>query len=314
MNYLSPWIFTTYNCNLKCNYCYVKQEKRNMSNLVLFDVLVKFRQLLASKEKDFIILRLAGGEPLLSFDIWKFHVQDFLQNYPKKTSVGLISNLTLLTHEQIDFMKKNKFGYGISLDGWNFSKPYKNGLSSAERVRRNIDILNDYENTDISTVITSKSINDIDKLAKWIAKRNLNWGIYLDHYYDGEFNTSFLANKLFNVIDILFDYDYDIINKFKFNNIKLTKTYDGCTAGQNLIAIDIDGFVYDCQTAIYGTPTCYINNFKPRKKAKHITPSKCLDCPIVEFCRGGCKLNNNFGATCDLMLLIHSYILNKMEI
>ena len=30
MNYMSPWIFTTTRCNLKCPYCYVKQDGNDM--------------------------------------------------------------------------------------------------------------------------------------------------------------------------------------------------------------------------------------------------------------------------------------------
>lgn len=317
MKYLSPWIYTTNRCNLACPYCYVKQEDVDMLTTTLLVTLSRLDHLLTTKQLDFVVLRIAGGEPMLAFDRWKFPVQQFLKKYPDQSSAGLISNLTILTDAQIKYLHENNFGYGISLDGWSFSKQYKNGLSSGARVRKNIDLLDSrerYSNIDISTVVTSKSIHDIEILALWIATRGMNWGVYLDHYYDGDFDTEYLANKLFDAIDVLLAEGYDVINKFKFNNVKLTKTYDGCTAGQNLIAIDTQGYVHDCQTAIYGTPTCHIKDFVPRTTPKHKTPDTCSGCPIEVYCRGGCKLNNNFGATCDLMLLVHSYILDKLEI
>jgi len=319
INYISPWIFTTDKCNLACPYCYVKQKDFDMSELTLFYILNKFSKLLDTKQVDKVVLRIAGGEPMLAFNTWAGPIEYFLQSYPKQASAGLISNLTILKPWHINYLNFNKFGFGISLDGWSFSKEFKNGKSSAEYVRHNIDTLakgtkGGYNKIDISTVITSKSINDIEILAEWVAIRNMNWGVYLDHYYDDEFNIEFLAKKLFQVIDILFDKGYDVLNKFKFNNVKLSSTYDGCTAGQNLIAIDTKGYVYDCQTAIYGTPNCHIKEYVPRTIPKHTTPERCNDCPIKEYCRGGCKLNNNFGDTCSLMLLVNSHILSKMEI
>lgn len=317
MNYLSPWIYATNKCNLACPYCYVKQNDKHMPRGVLLQTLGRLSRLIDTKQVDFVVLRIAGGEPMLAFEWWMDLISYFLRSYPKQTSAGLISNLTILQSYHIKYLTALNFGYGISLDGWGFSKPFKNGRSSAEIVRHNIDRLlsvNGPKNIDISTVVTTKSIEDIDKLALWIAERDLNWGVYLDHYYDGNFDTEYLANKIFDVIDVLSDYGYDILNKFKFNNVKLTKSYDGCTAGQNLIAVDTQGYVHDCQTAIYGTPTCHIEHFTPIKIPKHKLPSNCVGCPIETFCRGGCKLNNNFGATCDLMLLVHSYLLTKLRV
>ena len=310
MKYIAPWLFTTYKCNLDCHYCYVKQKDILMSKSTLSTILNRFSYLLNNNYIEHVVLRIAGGEPLLAFDNWSTLVSDFLIKYPNNSSAGIISNFTTLIDEHISYFKRFNFGFGLSLDGWNFSKPYKNGVSSAHVVRRNIDRLNMHNMVDISTVITSKSIESIEELAEWIAKRNINWGIYLDHYYDGDFDITYLAHQIFKAIDVLFANNYDVINKLKFNNIKLINNYDGCTAGQNLIAIDTEGYVHDCQTSIYKRPKCHISHLIPQNKAKYNIPDICTDCPIVNYCKGGCKLHNNFGDTCKLMLLVMNYILN----
>ena len=250
---------------------------------------------------------------MLVFNNWMPLIGEFLKANKGRASASLISNLTVLDKQQIETLTQFNFSFGISLDGWSHSKPYKNGKSSAEIVRHNIDMLANYERVDISTVVNKKSLADIEKLAEWIVERNLNWGVYLDHYYGGELDTSYVANKLFNVIDILAAKNYDILNKFKFNNVKLLTDYDGCTAGHKLIAIDPDGFVHRCQTDVYNEPLCHITDFVPKEVDTYKLPDNCSKCPIKRYCHGGCRLNNRFGPTCDIVLLVFSYILEKQQ-
>ena len=73
MNYMSPWIFTTTRCNLKCPYCYVKQDGNDMEENTYNRINDVFLSMIESGQKDYVIYRMAGGEPLLTFDkeIWR---------------------------------------------------------------------------------------------------------------------------------------------------------------------------------------------------------------------------------------------------
>ena len=77
-NYIAQWIFTTTRCNLQCPYCYVHQDGRDMSEETYKRTNDVFLNMLKTGEKDEVIYRLAGGEPLLMFDKWKNHIDDFL--------------------------------------------------------------------------------------------------------------------------------------------------------------------------------------------------------------------------------------------
>jgi len=316
--YISPWIFTTNDCNLNCSYCYVKKSKTEMNDNVYIRINKLFLDMIKKEKVDTVIYRLAGGEPLLVFDNWKNHISYFINNSKGKGVVSLGTNLTVLTDEMIKYFLKYNFVYSISLDGYNFSKPYLGGKSSAKDVMNNIDKLINSgvsKNIDIQTVINNKSLSSIEKLAHWIGKRNLNWSCDLDHYFCGEIKSEIIISAMNKVISILNSYDYDIYNKFKFNNIKLTSKYEGCTAGEKLIAIDVSGDIYPCQTAIYGEKICsvfddfeLIEKLKSQKKYKlgynYKLPKDCIKCSISGMCGGGCKLNNkeiNRNYTCDIM-------------
>lgn len=326
--YISPWIFTTTNCNLECPYCYVKQDGREMSDETYERVNEVFLKMLESGEKDFVIYRLAGGEPLLMYKKWKPHIDKFLKDSKGKGFVSVITNLTCLTDDMIDAFRDMPVGFGVSLDGFSYSKPYHNGESSAEVVKANIDkLLKIGKEVEISSVIDKNSFDDIDKLAEWIAERNISWGVYLDHFFCGEMDLNVIVSKMIQVLDILYAHDYDIMNKFKFGNIKITSTYEGCTAGEKLITVFVNGDIYPCQTTIYKEPICnifdtddIIGELKKQNKYKlgynFTLPEKCQNCSIADICGGGCKENNkeiNKNYTCDILKAVILYMM-KLEI
>jgi len=204
MNYISPWIFTTTRCNLECPYCYVKQDGRDMSDKTYQKMNDTFLKMLETGEKDAIIYRLAGGEPLLVFDKWKPHMEYFLEKVKNRGVVVIVTNLTTLTDEMLEWAKDKRVNFSVSLDGYAYSKPFHNGNSSAEIVKENIDKVLSYgKRVSVSSVIDSNSFDDIEKLAEWIAERNVDWGVYLDHFFCGEMDMNFIIEKMCNVIDIL---------------------------------------------------------------------------------------------------------------
>ena len=324
-SYISPWIFTTTRCNLACPYCYVKQDGRDMDDETYKRINEIFLTMLKTGEKDFVIYRLAGGEPLITFNNWVPHVDAFLKEAGEEHGfVSIITNLTTLTDEMLTYFKGRPFGFGVSLDGYSYSKPFHNGESSAEVVKRNIDRLltNGNTNIDISTVIDSHSFGDIEKLAEWIAERDLNWGIYLDHFFCGEMPFDTIVEKMVRVIDILNGCGYDFYNKLKFSNIKINSSYEGCTAGEKLITIFVNGDVFPCQTTVYKDPICnifdtddIIGELKVQHKYKlgynFTLPEKCEGCAIADICGGGCKENNkeiNKNYTCDILKAVIYYM------
>ena len=326
-NYMSPWIFTTTRCNLACPYCYITQDGRDMDDKTYEKVNEVFLNMLESGEKDCIIYRLAGGEPLLMFNNWRPHIDDFLSKAGKKGFVSILTNAAYLTDEMIEYFKDKPIGFGISLDGFSYSKPFHNGESSAEIVKENIDkLLKVTKDIEISTVIDKNSFGDMEKLAEWIAERDLSWGVNIDHFFCGEMDINEIIAKMLDVIDILDKYDYDIMNKFKFGNIKINANYEGCTAGEKLITIFVNGDVYPCQTTIYKEPICnifetqdIIGELKRQNKYKlgynFTLPKQCENCSIADICGGGCKENNkeiNKNYTCDILKMVLLYMMKKV--
>ena len=178
MSYISPWIFTTTRCNLKCPYCYVKQGNEDMKSSTYQRINDVFLKMLESREKKTVIYRIAGGEPLTVFDKWISYTEEFIDKANGNGHVSVITNLTILTDKMLKYFKDTRYSFGVSLDGFYYSKPFHDGKSSSDVVKANIEKLidNGNKNIDISTVIDKNSFSDIEKLAEWIADRDLNWG------------------------------------------------------------------------------------------------------------------------------------------
>ena len=104
MNYMSPWIFTTTRCNLKCPYCYVKQDGHDMDKNTYQKINDVFLNMIDSGEKEYVIYRMAGGEPLLTFDKWFPFTEDFIRKSGGKGYVSVITNLTILSNDMIEII------------------------------------------------------------------------------------------------------------------------------------------------------------------------------------------------------------------
>lgn len=117
MKYMSPWIFTTNQCNLRCPYCYVKWNDNKMSKKTYDKINSIYLEMLSTGELDFMVYRIAGGEPTLVFNEWRSFVEEFLTKSNSKGFVSIITNLTILTEEMLNFFKqyKDKIGYNYTL-------------------------------------------------------------------------------------------------------------------------------------------------------------------------------------------------------
>jgi His-Xaa-Ser system radical SAM maturase HxsB len=111
----------TLRCNQKCVYCHSAAEKECQKD---FDMDKKT----ADKVLNFIFqtpaknitIEFQGGEPLLNFEIVKYVVKrakEINVDYKKQIKFALISNLTCITEEIIDWIKKEEISMTTSLDG-----------------------------------------------------------------------------------------------------------------------------------------------------------------------------------------------------
>ena len=129
------------NCNFNCVYCQAgnlnQQDNYNMSR----ETAKRAVDIAMESPSQYLTFEFQGGEPLINFEIIKYIVE-----YSKEISNGkfieynLVSNLTLLTDEMIDFFIENNVSICTSIDGnkevQNINRAYKGNDSYEETVNQ----------------------------------------------------------------------------------------------------------------------------------------------------------------------------------
>lgn len=327
---LSPWIFTTENCNLRCPYCFEGHVNKTMSEEIWSATCEHFIKLIKNNIIDSTHFRVSGGEPLLVFDTWCEFLPYMKKVCEGRFNAGVISNFTLLNDEIIRYMLENQFGCGVSLDGTIHSKIDINGQSTSKKVMENIEwFLSEGGYCNILTVLTDTNIGtgEILDLAKFVVKHNLNWQTNSDIFVMlGNDYIDQMYEDLIEAIEYLTKSGYNM-QRFSFQFLRpCSSCSSGCQAGSSLLSIKTDGGIYPCQTCV-GEPianimTCdsIVDALKKQtlypigfnyERPEACNPDNC----IASFhCKGSCKLNMTPGdenPKCQLIRKIHSYFVNN---
>lgn len=129
------------NCNFNCIYCQAGNLNQNENYNMSKGTAKRAVDIAMDSPSRHLTFEFQGGEPLMNFETIKYIVE-----YSKSISNGkfieysLVSNLTLLTDEMIEFFLKNEVSICTSIDGdrvlQNINRPYKNADSYKETVNK----------------------------------------------------------------------------------------------------------------------------------------------------------------------------------
>jgi len=284
MKVISPWIHTTELCNLRCKYCYVRGNA-----IMQKPVYSAMKSFLLNEQFEHIHLRFAGGEPLLVFKEWEEFAKQMLID--ERVSVEILTNFREVPSEFWSFSEHNKVNVSVSIDG-SGDKPLNREISNKLKRLKDPWIL---------TTVTPDNINHLDLLAAFIGKNNYGWALTTDYFQKQQVPEDELLIKLIELLNTLKEFNYDF-NKLTFNNCTIKHNFSGCKAGTEMIAIDCDGNIYQCQTLI-GNKNKIIGNVFKGFKQTPIVKFGCQNCDIHKLiCYGWCPLYhraNNF--LCEIM-------------
>lgn len=149
----------TTRCSARCNYCFVKKTNERMTD----EVAKRGVDLILEAPGRKKVIELFGGEPFLEFDLIKEitrYATKKAKRNGKDLTLSVCSNLTILTGEQVAFIKDHGLKITVSLVG---KKEYHdrfrffmNGRGTYDCVVRNLKVLSKgipTENLGISFVV-----------------------------------------------------------------------------------------------------------------------------------------------------------------
>ncbi len=126
-------------CNLECVYCQAHSRPGSATIRMTRDAAKRAADIALECPSPHITIEFQGGEPLANFDAIKYVIEYLEENKgDKEVDFSLVSNLTLLTDEMIDFFAFHHVGISTSIDGFealhNNNRPFKNGAGSHSTV------------------------------------------------------------------------------------------------------------------------------------------------------------------------------------
>ena len=136
----------TNSCNMNCAYCQARYNTSGGNGFMNKEIAKLSVDLALSSPSNNLTFEFQGGEPLLNFEIIKYIVEYALsKKRNKQISFNIVSNLTLLTPEIINYIETYKIGVSTSLDGpaniHNTNRKYTKGKESFSIVCSGIEIL-----------------------------------------------------------------------------------------------------------------------------------------------------------------------------
>lgn len=135
-------------CNLNCVYCQANNGQSRPHSFMTVETAKKAVAIALQSPSEHLSFEFQGGEPLLNFDIIKLIVEEAEREKGKhQIEYNLVSNLTLLTNEMVDFFTSHHFGISTSIDGDRIvheaNRPYLDGTSSYDKVLESVRMLRD---------------------------------------------------------------------------------------------------------------------------------------------------------------------------
>ncbi|MFC1741253.1 His-Xaa-Ser system radical SAM maturase HxsB [Nanoarchaeota archaeon] len=137
-------LIPTLRCNLKCVYCHSAAKDADKKEYDMDHITVdKTLDYIFQTPNKKITLEFQGGEPLLAFETVKYIVEkanELNKKYKKHINFALVTNLTLMTEEILEFIIQENIGVTTSIDGHmhihNHNRKYETGGDTYDDVKK----------------------------------------------------------------------------------------------------------------------------------------------------------------------------------
>lgn len=325
-------IIPTTACNFNCSYCFVEDDHKYMLPPTVESTIRYLCRILDEQApylKHFNV-KWFGGEPTLFPEI----IEEISRLIIKKCGeldinyhAMLYSNLSLLSNDTIQLLKKNEIGYvNTTLDGLgddnDTRRTAKNGKKYFDVIIDNIKKLREFARVNIQVNIDKENRDKIVKLLKYLKDNGIVDGEMVTVGFNLVNDNGYIQNK-----GCLMNYsaeeDMRIIDDFyavlgdKATHTLPEKALHCFAVAKNTVVIDPDGKLYKCykesKTNIpFGTVddmhTEYSDILYRSLLHDPFKREKCCDCSVLPICYGGCYDINDHKLICSMKYILKNKI------
>lgn len=293
-------IHVSNSCNLRCSYCYANQgnygSKSELMNInTANDIIYFINEYMKNNPLKYITF--FGGEPLLAIDIIEMICRAF---FDKGIIFLMQTNGTILNDKILNIIKKYNVIITVSLDGPkeinDFNRVDKHGVGTYDTIINNIKLLGSNVKS-IQSTISDEFAEEYSKdiIYTYIFKKT---GIsFLKAEYDLKSKVKLKENDIEKEVEDFFKYvleDEFIIDSYGYRILRFFfSTMNSrylCSAGTNLLTIDVNGNIYPCQLFI-NNRDYYMGNVKDN--------FSLMDTRYKEVVEKLINLSKSFKGDCD---------------
>lgn len=316
-------------CDLKCKYCFIEggQSSGYRRQVMSFEIakaaVDKFFHIIQGHEtQKSPSVVFYGGEPLLNWETIKYALLEIEQK-EKKTGINvdkvIITNGTILNDEIIEFIKRYNIQISVSLDGIqevnDANRIDLHGEGSFNRAVKTIKCLMENGVTPaVSCVMAKEGIPRVDDSIRFLIEDLGVKGLGFNHvsiipglnFYDPAYEEQF-ADAILHVQDVIqrqypFVYERRMGHKVNMFLDKLFIKSD-CTGCGEQFSVSPLGEIGICQGYMGSRKTfrktVFDSEYNPEEdpvfvewsKRSPLNIEKCLACPALATCGGGCPRN-----------------------
>ena len=131
-------------CNMNCLYCQANNGTSTPNCFMTEEVAERAVEIALQSPEYQLSFEFQGGEPLLNYPVIK-HIIEYTEEHCENHEINfnLVSNLTLLTDEMLEFLYEHRCAISTSVDGpeevHDKNRPFKNGGGTFESVLAGVE-------------------------------------------------------------------------------------------------------------------------------------------------------------------------------
>ena len=317
-----------YACNMKCKYCFAGDGNHYKSGYLTnhkADCIIDY---ISQNCSDKVFIQIVGGEPLINVDGFKYLVTNLKKRLGERVHFSTTINGLLVNTDILNFFKKYKIDYMVSLDShikWinDSLRVSNNGESAYEKIMNDfIKYKDEYDYNCFHITVTPNNLNvseTIETLFNMGAKHiSVDFVKSLEKQFRfSEKDMEVIKEECRKVEELILD---RIRNKLcvsvhplltRIGRLHYRKPLlKRCGVNNNLFACAPDGAIYPCDMLMWedyklGDIAKGIDSARHKQIINKMVNDKCEDCWARLVCGGMCfadttQYSEEMGALCEL--------------
>lgn len=332
----------TEKCNLGCPYCYVANKNTFMTEEMFVNSIPKIKDMMKKAGSTDLHISFFGGEPMINFPMIQFITKTLKEEFGKNlTDLVILSNMTLLDEEKLQWIKENDVNCSWSFDGItsNETRPLLPMLLNTNADGEHYENIMEMYKDNIHLI---KQVSEGCKTMIWpgnMAQMVENYEYFVEMGIDPDF--SLVRDDVWTKDDIIafrghmkdltkvfkqsiIDGKYQVIGFYSLylldavQGLTKGKRPYGCFAGTSGAVLMSSGEFYPCARFASKKLNVIDENYDFNYWDEQFSPKnydKCKTCDLKLVCNAGCNFsqlrndNKPIDSVCELFHIIFEEVM-----